>query len=313
MGLCFSPIICVFKSCGQGQVYAGDPAQHYGQTPSPSKESLCWAINTFKAENHELRVLNAEMRMELAGKSISWELERQNLIDGKMHSLAMAKRDVDILVEAMEESAARERECEAKIEDMASTLRVKDELIVQSKEGLQRQEAESQRVEAKIRQSHIMRQATVTALEESLTAQRDASAKKMEELQQRLTETNEKLVIKQQASIAQVTRMEEEIRLLIQKNQELQVSVTAAHFDLNANLLACVKVDSDCRNLRRPLPFQELALMSDKDKARIQKEEEKSKKEAEKRLKNERRAKEEREKKERTDREEEEMKAVAAP
>ncbi|KAF0021931.1 stress response protein nst1-like isoform X2 [Scophthalmus maximus] len=267
------------ESCGQGQVYAGDPAQHYGQTPSPSKESLCWAINTFKAENHELRVLNAEMRMELAGKSISWELERQNLIDGKMHSLAMAKRDVDILVEAMEESAARERECEAKIEDMASTLRVKDELIVQSKEGLQRQEAESQRVEAKIRQSHIMRQATVTALEESLTAQRDASAKKMEELQQRLTETNEKLVIKQQASIAQVTRMEEEIRLLIQKNQELQ----------------------------------ELALMSDKDKARIQKEEEKSKKEAEKRLKNERRAKEEREKKERTDREEEEMKAVAAP
>lgn len=107
--------------------------------------------------------------------------------------------------------------------------------------------------------------------------------------------------------------MEEEIRLLIQKNQELQVSVTAAHFDLNANLLACVKVDSDCRNLRRPLSFQELALMSDKDKARIQKEEEKSKKEAEKRLKNERRAKEEREKKERTDREEEEMKAVAAP
>ncbi|KAF0036241.1 hypothetical protein F2P81_011553 [Scophthalmus maximus] len=260
----------VFQSPGQVQMFAGDPAQHC--VSAPSKESLCRVINSFKGENQELAALNAEWKKELDSKSIKWEFERTNLIEGRIYGLQTAKENMDSLAEALEESRARVRGRETRLKDMASTFRAKEEDITCARGSLQRREAETQTLEAKILQNESVWQVRMSVLEDSLTTEREVSIHRMEELQQALRDKNEKMLTEQQDWLSQVTRMEEEIKLLIQENKELQ----------------------------------ELALMSNKDKVRIKKQEKKSKEAAEKRLKEERRAREEQGKKEKLEREEEE-------
>lgn len=207
-------------------MFAGDPAQHC--VSAPSKESLCRVINSFKGENQELAALNAEWKKELDSKSIKWEFERTNLIEGRIYGLQTAKENMDSLAEALEESRARVRGRETRLKDMASTFRAKEEDITCARGSLQRREAETQTLEAKILQNESVWQVRMSVLEDSLTTEREVSIHRMEELQQALRGKNEKMLTEQQDWLSQVTRMEEEIKLLIQENKELQVNIPSS-------------------------------------------------------------------------------------
>lgn len=158
----------VFESPGQTPTYAGDQAG--------VMESLCWGVHALQGENQELAALN-ETREELAIRSLRWELERHNRID-KIYSLLTAKKDMEILVEAMGGSST------------ASTLKAKG--------GVQRQD--------------VLQglQATVNALGECLAAEHEANIQKMEALQQRVIAIDQELqlVIKKQDWLIQVSGME---------------------------------------------------------------------------------------------------------
>ncbi|XP_071359689.1 calponin homology domain-containing protein DDB_G0272472-like [Trachinotus anak] len=131
--------------------------------------------------------------------------------------------------------------------------------------------AKFKKVQAEIQKKQSEWQVQVKALEEKL---RRAQEEKEEELQKLSRETEEKWLIKQEDWFKKANSMEEDIQRLILQNIELQ----------------------------------ELALKSDKDKAKMRKEEKKVKKEAEKNLKEEMKEKKKREEKEKAEREKEEKK-----
>ncbi|KAF0032550.1 hypothetical protein F2P81_014840 [Scophthalmus maximus] len=255
-----------------GQMHNGDPAQRYGRTPSNIFKSQCQALQTCKRENQQLAAKNSALRKELASLRSKWEEERESQINEKTYSLSIVKEHIGHMVQDLEDTKALVRESGTQLRHSALMRREKRDEIPSLKSSVQEQEAEAQTVKSRILQRKTECQNKITTLEESLTLEQEASRHRMEELQKHLRDTEEKFLTKQQYSRNIVTRMEEEIKLLTLKNQELQ----------------------------------EFAFMSDKDKARMKKEEKKAKKEAEEKEKKEWKEKKEQEKTERVEREKEE-------
>ncbi|XP_056259583.1 golgin subfamily A member 6-like protein 22 [Seriola aureovittata] len=315
-----------------------DAAQQEAHPPSKTLQALRRALLNAQRQNKELAAENAALKEQVASKDISWEAEKKMLLEKtveseraartkldaerrnmdrrmrekekEVHSLRehlrfqqtqteMAKKQWMAEVASIKEMelsfdqsiiqftaawesrlTAREEKAVAELKALQESCdkRVKD-ITLQQEQHISSARADNlvliyrnlehldkiKTLEAKIKQKEIEWQEDVRTLEENLRREQEV---KEDELQQQ-NKAEDRWLAKQEDWIKKVSCIEEEIQRLILQNIELQ----------------------------------ELALKSDRDKAKIRKEEEK-------RLKKEMKEKKEQEKKEKMEREENERKEM---
>ncbi|AWP00271.1 Hypothetical protein SMAX5B_004245 [Scophthalmus maximus] len=245
------------ESFGQMQPEAAVQQQNYPRYMMPS---LHRTLQVSKKVNQQLTAANAALRGQIARLTSSWEKEKNMLVEDS--DVLVARRELDKMAKTMVQSMARQRALDTENEHMALDIEAKNLDIVKLSAHLRRQEAENQELEAQILQSDDTSQDRVTALQQTLGNQQETNSEREAELQQKIRDGAERWLTMQQDSERRVSRMEEDICLLILQNKELQ----------------------------------ELVVMSNKDKAKRKKVEKKAKKEEEKRQKRERKEKKEQEK-----------------
>ncbi|XP_067431407.1 uncharacterized protein [Thunnus thynnus] len=238
------------------------------QNPASSRvqHDLRQALLGSKAENEQLLSENTALRNQIATMELIWKHEKKSLkdeIDSLVSTLFMARNDMDNLVQMVESTRASltksETECRQMARRVTQISLEKDDLVraVMDKEKalaesiVNQQETEIQQ-RAWCEKYHALQNHLALEQEEKKT-----SRERMQELMAERKKTEEQWHRKERI-------MEQEMRLLILKNIELQ----------------------------------ELALKTDREKVQMKKQEEKAKRETEKRLKKERKENEKREKEE---------------
>lgn len=192
--------------------------QNYPRYMMPS---LHRTLQVSKKVNQQLTAANAALRGQIARLTSSWEKEKNMLVEDS--DVLVARRELDKMAKTMVQSMARQRALDTENEHMALDIEAKNLDIVKLSAHLRRQEAENQELEAQILQSDDTSQDRVTALQQTLGNQQETNSEREAELQQKIRDGAERWLTMQQDSERRVSRMEEDICLLILQNKELQV------------------------------------------------------------------------------------------
>ncbi|XP_035522724.1 protein Spindly-like [Morone saxatilis] len=263
------------------------------QTLSGTLPDLQQALLDSKAENKELAAENAALKEQIASKELNWEQEKKKLLDEKdslVSTLFMARNDLDSLVKTVESERANakdhfeeleiklteqrvqkvnemkhifkksvidintewERQLDTRLKEAAAE---KTSQIIQEKDDeinslrhemmalVERNLATLRAIETEFQESETEWQTKHEALEDCLgreLAAKQESFRKTQELQEHGRVLEESWLAKEEEWLSKASKLEEDIKLLIVQNIELQ----------------------------------ELALKTDKEKAKMKKEEE---------------------------------------
>lgn len=197
-----------------------------GDGPSNQSQDMTMlqsCFQGFKMENWQLAKEFTALKKQLARVTSSWKEEKGKLLDERINAALRAREELDDMVKKIEQSRARRMDMGEQMGDMKEKIETKNLDIALLNEHLRRREAETQQLEAEIVQSDSVWQDRV-ALEQRLRSEQEANTRAEEELDKKLGEAEERWLSIQHDSQRLVDQMEEDVNLLILKNEELQVT-----------------------------------------------------------------------------------------